>query len=131
MLFRSLKTIGFDVPKEKYLMGNIQRNLMMADYLTSPSEYYTKKMLSAYHIDRLFSGQVLHSGYPRNSVFFDQALREKTRHDLGLLSHQVIIYMPTWRGAHASPQKGSKALPGQQKNCRALSRQSSNILLSA
>lgn len=101
-----LKTIGFDVPKEKYVMGNIQRNLMMVDYLTSPSEYYTEKILTAYHIDKLFSGKVLHSGYPRNSVFFDQGLREKTRHNLDLLGQQVVIYMPTWRGMHATPQKG-------------------------
>lgn len=102
-----LKTIGFDVEKEKYVMGNIQRNLMMADYLTSPSDYFTDRMLHAYHIDKLFPGTVLHSGYPRNSVFFDQPLREKTRAALGLGQRQMIVYMPTWRGSHADPTQGN------------------------
>ena len=102
-----LKTIGFDVAKEKYVMGNIQRNLMMADYLTSPSDYFTERMLHAYHIDKLFSGTILRSGYPRNSVFFDQALRADTRAALGLGERQMIVYVPTWRGSHADPTQGN------------------------
>lgn len=102
-----LKTIGFDVTEEKYVMGNIQRNLMMADYLTSPSDYFTERMLHAYHIDKLFSGTVLHSGYPRNSVFFDQSLWARTRTALGLGKQQMIVYMPTWRGSHADPTQGN------------------------
>lgn len=102
-----LKTIGFDVTKEKYVMGNIQRNLIMADYLTSPSDYFTEKILYAYHIDKLFPGTILHSGYPRNSVFFDQSLRAGTRSALELGNRQMIVYMPTWRGSHATPTQGN------------------------
>lgn len=101
-----LKTIGFDVPKEKFVMGNIQRNLMMADYLVSPSDYHTQRMLHAFHIDKLFQGEVLRAGLPRNSMFFDQDLRAATRRALGVENRQMVVYMPTWRGSHANAARG-------------------------
>ncbi len=99
-----LKTLGFDIPKGGYTMGNIQRNFLMVDYLTAPSDYFTEKILSAYHVDRLYPGKILHSGYPRNAVFFDEGLRDITRKRFGLEGYQVIVYMPTWRGGHTSPE---------------------------
>lgn len=102
-----LKTLGFDVPNDKYIMGNIQRNFLMVDYFTSPSDYFTEKMLNAYHVNRLYGGKIMHSGYPRNAVFFDDELRKSVRGKYKLENFQVVVYMPTWRGGHTNTaQKG-------------------------
>ena len=79
-----LKNMGQDVENRIYAMGNVQRNLLMADYLVYPNDFMREKMVSAYGLESLYQGTVLCEGYPRNSVFFDANAGSHIRKELGL-----------------------------------------------
>ncbi|MBR2259369.1 MAG: CDP-glycerol glycerophosphotransferase family protein [Blautia sp.] len=95
-----LKKMGKDNPAERGMMGNVMRNLLMADYLLFPNRFMQEKMSEAYDLAQLYRGTLLHAGYPRNDVFFQsEKERETKRRELGFSSYrQVIAYLPTYRG---------------------------------
>lgn len=101
-----LKFMGRDVENRAYAMGNIQRNLLYADYLVYPNEYMKEKMVKAYELDRAYEGTILNEGYPRNSVFFDPQAGSGIRKELGIEDKKVFIYMPTWRGTLTNKNTG-------------------------
>lgn len=107
-----LKMMGRDVENRAYDMGNVQKNHLIADYLIYPSDYMKDIMVSAYMLDNLYEGNILCSGYPRNSVFFDREKAEKLRSDLGFEGKRLYSYMPTWRGVlkHIDSQKNTDQL---------------------
>ncbi len=93
-----LKAMGADAADKGIEIGNIQRNLLMSDYLLFPNEYTKNKMLNAYCIDGLYKGRLLMEGYPRNSVLTDSIKASKLKKSLGFEGKKVYVYMPTWRG---------------------------------
>lgn len=93
-----LKRMGKHVPDRVYAMGNVQRNLSVADYLVFQGAHMYERMNEAYELPLLFKGSSLLTGYPRNVVFFDEKQRNNLRKRLGFLKKQIIVYMPTWRG---------------------------------
>ena len=93
-----LKCLGRDVEDSIHLIGNVQRNFLLSDYLLYPSEYMRDIMLPAYDIDGIYSGRILLGGYPRNSVLFDTEAAQELKKSLGLAGKKVYVYMPTWRG---------------------------------
>lgn len=93
-----LKAMGRIVPQREYALGNVQRNFMIADYLLYQNEFSRDVFLDDYMIRELFQGEILLSGYPRNSAFFGEERRDIIRDELGLSDLQVMAYMPTWRG---------------------------------
>lgn len=93
-----LKYMGRQVENRIYAMGNVQKNLLMSDYLIYPNDFMREKMVDAYGLDGLYQGTILCEGYPRNSVFFDPNAGSNIREELGLVGKDVFIYMPTWRG---------------------------------
>lgn len=93
-----LKKMGRDVEDRAYAMGNVQRNLLISDYLIYPNDYMKEKMVDAYMLKGLYDGTILCEGYPRNSVFFHKEIGQDIKKELGLEEKQVFIYMPTWRG---------------------------------
>lgn len=92
-----LKKMGRDNISGIYNMGNIQRNLLMSDYILFPSEYMKKVMTKAYMLDHIFQGKYLCEGYPRNTIFFNVESRKKIRKTLNIDNKIVLVYMPTWR----------------------------------
>lgn len=94
-----LKNMGRDVMNRAYSMGNVQRNLLYADYLIYPNEYMKEKMIKAYHLDTTYEGTILNEGYPRNSVFFESEAGAYIRKELQIGDKQMLVYMPTWRGS--------------------------------
>ena len=95
-----LKAMGRRVSHEPHATGNVQKNFIVADYLLYPSEYMMEHMIEDYMIEGLSRAEILLGGYPRNSVFFDEAGREKVRRDLlpdGAEGMRIYAYMPTWR----------------------------------
>ena len=92
-----LKRMGQDNEEERYDMGNIMRNLLMSDYLVFPNLYMEEKMSGAFNLTELYQGTVLHEGYPRNSVFFDQEHGKLLKETLGYQDCQLSVYMPTFR----------------------------------
>lgn len=93
-----LKMMGTDVTNRVYAMGNVQRNLQMADYLVYPNRYMKDVMFRAYCLENIYNGTILWSGYPRNAVFFDEEKGKQLKKELGFEGKKVYVYMPTWRG---------------------------------
>lgn len=92
------KKMGKDVPDRAYDMGNVQKNHLFSDYLVYPSDYMRDIMMSAYCLEHLYQGKILLSGYPRNSIFFDEISRSKLGMELNPDRRRLYGYMPTWRG---------------------------------
>ena len=103
-----LKMMGRDDKEGAFSMGNIQRNLLMSDYLIYPNEYMQQKMVSAYMLDGVYKGKILNVGYPRNSIFFDKQKAEQTKKMLGFENKTLFVYMPTWRGNLTNIQGNSQ-----------------------
>lgn len=110
----SFKKLGKDIPSGAYAMGNIQRNLLMTDYLVSQSPYALDRLSQAHNIENLYQGTYVCAGYPRNQVFFHPESRQKTKDELGLTDKRIYCYMPTWRGVvtekYTASDKESQAL---------------------
>ncbi|KZX17305.1 glycosyltransferase [Methanobrevibacter filiformis] len=94
-----LKKLGRDVPRRAYALGNVQKNFIMADYLLYPSQYMEKHMIDAYMLRNLTNAKILNMGYPRNSIFLNDEARKSLKFKLGLENKEIIVYMPTYRGA--------------------------------
>ena len=93
-----LKYLGKKVRSEPHTIGNVQRNFIQSDYLLYPNEYMKNHMIEDYMLENVCKAKVLLSGYPRNTVFFDDDVRNEIRDKYELNDKQVIAYMPTWRG---------------------------------
>lgn len=74
-----------------------------------PNTYYEDKMCAAYDMNGLYRGKILHEGYPRNAIFFDDKMRQETRARYNLDDKKVYIYMPTFR------EQGSRHQDDAQK----------------
>ena len=92
-----LKTMGRRVSHEPHATGNVQKNFIIADYLLYPSEYMMGHMIEDYMIANLSRAQILLGGYPRNTVFFDDASRQSLRKKYAPEAERIYAYMPTWR----------------------------------
>lgn len=93
-----LKTLGRKIKKGLSDLGNNQCQFLMSDYLSYPNEYTKKHMLQDFSLDKLFCGNTVLCGYPRNSIFFYTEHIAGIRKKLGVSNKKVFIYMPTWRG---------------------------------
>lgn len=93
-----LKAMGRIVPNREYGLGNVQRNFLIADHLLYQQEFSRDIFLGDYMIDKIYEGDIMLSGYPRNSSFFRPQRYEEIRKECDLEGKQVIVYMPTWRG---------------------------------
>lgn len=93
-----LKRMGADNTAEEHRLGNVQHPLLSSDYLLYPNEYMRDKMLNAYMIEKIYPGEIMLEGYPRNSVFFDDERRIELKKILGYEDKEVFVYMPTFRG---------------------------------
>lgn len=78
-------------------LGNIQKNLALADFLSFPSEYMEKHMLDDYMLNKIYNGTVMLAGYPRNTVFFDQSLSTYIPENDNYIDKRRYAYLPTWR----------------------------------
>ena len=89
---------------------NPQRNFLLADYLISPSDFALSQYLNDYMIHDIMPGNIINMGYPRNSVFFDLALRSKVRKEYAMDNYINIFYMPTWRAKKKDQSKDIERL---------------------
>lgn len=93
-----LKTLGRNVKQEYFNIGNLQKNFIVSDYLLYPSEYMMEHMLEDYMIDNVANNKIMLTGYPRNTIFFDDKSRRNIKSAEKLEGKEIIAYMPTWRG---------------------------------
>lgn len=104
-----LKMMGRCSASDCDKMANVQCNLLFSDYFVVPNTYYEDKMCDAYDMNGLYRGKILHEGYPRNAIFFDDKMRQETRARYNLDDKKVYIYMPTFR------EQGSRHQDDAQK----------------
>lgn len=97
-----LKHLGRFVPNEAVKMGNVQRNLLCADYLLNPNRFTADALFDCYMMRGLFQGESLLMGYPRNSALQDRGIRQAMRARYGLDGKRVYAFMPTYRGLNGS-----------------------------
>ena len=97
-----LKTLGKKMSNGIQDMSNMQRNFLQSSYLLHPNRYTMDHMMEDYNLNHLFTGKVLLSGYPRNSIFWDRNAEKEVRVRYGMDGKEVFAYMPTWRGAMSS-----------------------------
>lgn len=105
-----LKTLGRNDRVHAALLGNIQKNFVIADYLLCPNMFTFYCLNKDYMLENLSQATVLVNGYPRNTVFFDQKKREIIREKYEFGSKKVYAYLPTWRSINSMPDdQGKKA----------------------
>lgn len=92
-----LKGLGKSIKDAPHESGNYQRNFLMTDYMVFPNEFTYKNMKRDYMIENLYQGEYIVSGYPRNSIFYDEENKISIRQKMNLQNKKVIVYMPTWR----------------------------------
>lgn len=105
-----LKKMGKDVPGGAHVIGNIQRNFLMCDYLCLPNPYTKEIFRKAYNLENLFSGKYVFAGYPRNQAFFEEERQNEVKKLLGAEEKRLYCYMPTWRGTSVSQTKEERQL---------------------
>lgn len=115
-----LKTLGKKVEGESHLIGNVQKNFIIADYLLYPNEYTKNHMIEDYMIENLSNAEIILNGYPRNTVFFDDESRKKTVKKYSLDGKKVYVYMPTWRGETGNIDKKNNEIKSYLKEIEAL-----------
>ena len=93
-----LKHMGYRNIPEQPNLGIIQHSLLSSDYLLFPNEYMRDLMLDAYMIGKIYGGEMLLEGYPRNSIFFDEKRKEELKTILSLEDKEIFVYMPTFKG---------------------------------
>lgn len=93
-----LKTLGKSVKGEAHTIGNVQKNLLAADYLIFPNEFTMNRMVEDYMLRNLGTGEAWLTGYPRNEVFLQEAECVRLRKRYGLEGKKVYAFLPTWRG---------------------------------
>lgn len=99
-----LKFMGNDSRSDRYNVGNVQKNLICADYFIVPNDYYKETMFRAYGLDGLFRGNAVCSGYPRNEIFYDDEKRRGIIEKYHLENKKIYVYMPTFRESHGARQ---------------------------
>ncbi len=93
-----LKSLGRHILNSPNELGNTQRNFICADYLIYPNDFTFETMRESYMLDQLYKGTYIVSGYPRNSILFDDKTRKDIRKKFNMEGKKVVVYMPTWRG---------------------------------
>lgn len=107
-----LKTLGLDMVGAISQNFNVQRNFLHADYLLSPNEFTTDKLINGYRINGIYEGVVLENGYPRIDSFFKESkVIAKFLMDQQVdLSKKIVLYAPTWRGSSNSASNNTEDL---------------------
>lgn len=93
-----LKTLGKSNISDVVILGNAQKNFVDSDYLLFPNEYTRKHMLEDYMLENISSGKTFLCGYPRNTVFFDNSIKEEVAEIYNPEGKRLYAYMPTYRG---------------------------------
>ncbi len=104
-----LKTLGKNVAGEAHTIGNVQKNLLAADYVLFPNEFTMQHMVEDYMLQNLGTGEAWLTGYPRNEVFFRTEEGAQLRKRYGLEDKKVYAFLPTWRGVVGGVSKKAQA----------------------
>ncbi|MCF1619444.1 CDP-glycerol glycerophosphotransferase family protein [Tetragenococcus koreensis] len=93
-----LKTLGKDMEGSITQHSNLQRNFLQTDYILSPNEFTSEKIVYSHDINDIYTGKVLENGYPRiDNIFYESQVLES---NFPILkgNKKLVLYAPTWRG---------------------------------
>lgn len=93
-----LKKLGFDFISDVTWTTDQKRAFSIADYCLFPNCFTMERLVESYRLKNTMNGTILLSGYPRNSVFYDNNIASKMRQLLQIENQKIYVYMPTWRG---------------------------------
>jgi CDP-glycerol glycerophosphotransferase len=97
-----LKTLGTDMNGPIDQLKNIQRNFIHADYIISPNEFTTEKLINTHNLKGIYEGKVLEVGYPRIDLIQNTKktdILNKIRNYINIdTTKKIALYAPTWRG---------------------------------
>lgn len=93
-----LKTLGKKMRFGIESMYNVQHNFLQANYILFPNEFTQHVIMEDYNLNTLYTGKVIMSGYPRNSIFMDKKKAYEVTQELKNENYTTLAYMPTWRG---------------------------------
>lgn len=98
-----LKHMGFDIPGNLSHSQNVLRNFLMTDYIISPNRHTTEIFKKSYKMDRIYTGHILESGYPRIDLTLNSTtsyvVEKLLRYGISVEERKkTLIYMPTWTG---------------------------------
>lgn len=96
-----LKTLGKEQKYKFFDHKRTQRNFLQASHIISPNPHATKIQLGSYDIERVYTGLIAETGYPRIDLTLNitESEKEKIKLELGLIDNKpVVLYAPTWRG---------------------------------
>ena len=91
------KHMGRFYTDELHKMDNVQRNLFMSDIILSPNPYFEQVMSTSFCLKSLYKGKFLRAGYPRNSVFLNESIRDSVKKRYDVEKKRVYAYLPTFR----------------------------------
>jgi len=91
-----LKRMGIDNQTEEHRCADIQQVFFATDYFLCPNDYMKEKILNAYMMEKIYPGNILLGGYPRNSIFFNESEGKKLKDQLGFNEKQLFAYMPAF-----------------------------------
>ncbi len=97
-----LKTLGKQMKKGIDSMGMAQHGFLQSSHLLFPNEFTRKAMMEDYNLEKLYTGKVVMSGYPRNQVLMQKEKSDEIRSRYDLEGKTVYAYLPTWRGTSPS-----------------------------
>lgn len=107
-----LKYMGYDIPGSKTSLKNVQRNLLMANYIISPNAHTSHVFLDRYKLNGLYQGEVLEGGYPRIDLTYAHEQKSTLAYlqQSGVqldLTQLIVMYTPTWKGTSITNPSGS------------------------
>ncbi len=114
-----IKSLGKDIKDEFMAHKNVTRNFLQSSHLISPNPYTTNILLDRYDVAEIFSGIVAETGYPRQDLMLNISSNDKDllKNRLKIpKKKQVVLYAPTWRGAHGEAVFDTKQLEEDIKN---------------
>ena len=105
-----LKILGRKNINDMHNIGNLQKNLICADYLLYPNEYTMNHIVKDYMIENISHAQCVLTGYPKNAIFYDKERAKKVRQKGAINYNKVYVYMPTWHGITTSNDKDTNKI---------------------
>lgn len=94
-----VRAMGKNAVQNFGMIGNMQRNLLAADYLMFANEFSAQRVEEDYMLANLAQATVLLTGYPRNEVLFDEEKRQSIREKFSMAGKKNFIYYPVRRAA--------------------------------
>ncbi len=92
-----LKALGRKKQREKNIIGDMQKNFIISDYILFPNQHTRNIIMQDFMVENLSKATEVYCGYPRNSIFFDEGKRSVIRGKYNPDEKKLYAYMPTFR----------------------------------